>query len=126
MPAETVLHGARVVTGDSLLDPGWVAVRGDDSLERLLTDIQTEKLLMLCALATDAATERVSEIGELMRLDVTELDRAKMRVLLTEIAIAASDAPAARRHARELVHDPTFGLWSECVIERMNRIPSNE
>jgi hypothetical protein len=97
------------------------AIRADDALEKLLTDFQTEQLLELSALSTLDALNRLSEIEALIPRDLTELDRAKIRVLLTEVAVTQKNATDVKRHARELAHDPTFAGWSESVMEHVHR-----
>lgn len=101
-------------------------ITADDSVEKLLTDLQTERILSWCVLGATGMSNQIDEMESLLRHDVTELDRPKLRVLLAGVALATGDTAGAKRYARELANDPTFGAWAERILGGNERNPAND
>jgi hypothetical protein len=92
----------------------------DDSLEKLLTDLETERIISWSIARLKIILPQLQDIESILQQDIPEFDRAKLRILLAEIYSVQGDALKAKRHARELLNNPTLGHWAEQLIERPN------
>ncbi len=84
----------------------------DSSLERLLTDSEAMRIIEWCNLGHDALLNKIVDIESFVHTDISELDRVKLHILLAETYAAAGDLIKARKSARELANEPTFGAWA--------------
>lgn len=92
----------------------------DTRIEKLLTDYESERLIAWCVADPKALISHVMDIESLIRQDIPEFDRTKLRVLLAELYMDLGNRAKARNHARDLRNNPTFGPWAESVLERIN------
>jgi hypothetical protein len=89
-----------------------------DRLDELLTDLGTERILRW--ISTPALSpEQVQEIESVVIGAIPETDRAKLRILLAEQYAQQGQAALAKRHARELLNNPSFDRWARGVVERV-------
>lgn len=82
-------------------------------LERLLTDIHTERILTWAGWSLEKTFENCVAIETLLTSGVSTYDAAKLRILLSEAFSAAGDHSRASFQARELLNAPTLGVWAE-------------
>lgn len=86
------------------------------TLDRLLTDLDTEQLLRWALSPWSETLSHASEIEATIHRDIPEFDRVKLRVLLAEVYAKAGQHANAERHARELRNNPTLGPWAESML----------
>jgi hypothetical protein len=92
----------------------------NDSLEKLLTDFETERLISWSVARSEIILPQLQDIESILQQDIPEFDRAKLRILLAEIYSSQGDAQKAKPHVRELLNNPTLGHWAEHLIERVS------
>lgn len=90
----------------------------DSQWERMITDLQTERIVKWAVEPPRALTAMIDEMETVLRSEPTELDRPKLHVLLGEAYIAANQPADARRHAAELRNVPVFERWAEAIIQK--------
>lgn len=88
------------------------------TLDSLLTDLETERLLRWVLMPLDAALACATEIEAAVDRDIPEFDRAKLRILIAEMYSRIGRHSDAKRHARELLNNPSFGPWAEAMLRR--------
>ncbi len=107
------------VSGDPaanvLLSRKW-----DEQLEQLLTDFETERLVSWSVANSKKISKYLGDIEALLQKEMPEFDRAKLRILLTETYALKGNTLDAKRHARELINNPGFAVWSENLIQRLS------
>ncbi|MBM3852375.1 MAG: C2H2-type zinc finger protein [Verrucomicrobia bacterium] len=91
---------------------------GLDQSDSRLTDLDTESIIRWSLLPLGAVGEHRDELEQALQRDISEFDRAKVRLLLTEYLLNVRDFPRAKLHARELWNNPAFGPWAEVVLSR--------
>ena len=92
-----------------------------DTLERLLTDFETERLLCWSVAASDVLLPHIDDMETMVRLDLAEFDRTKLRILLAEWHAHQGHVLDASRHARELRNNQALGGWAEGLLARLER-----
>ncbi|HRQ76174.1 MAG TPA: hypothetical protein PK098_09680 [Phycisphaerales bacterium] len=90
-----------------------------DRLDGLLTDHDTERILRWIVESPESIVGQLEAIEAAVDDDLPELDRVKLRILLAETYVEVSRYPAAKRHARELLNNPTFGTWAGRLLRRL-------
>lgn len=90
-------------------------------IEDLLTDHETLRILRWAGLPLHLLAADVEMIESLLRRDLPEYDRMKLRVLFAEAALASGDLDRARRAAREAVGVPRTVVWAENLLARIER-----
>jgi hypothetical protein len=91
----------------------------DESLEKLLTDLLTEKIVVWTIAPAELILRQLPEIESTLKQDIPEFDRAKLRMLLAEFYLAQGQEQKAKHHSRELINNPTLGRWAQLVSDRM-------
>lgn len=86
------------------------------SVDRLLTDLDTERILRWVLSPSEETLSQAVDIETAIDRDIPEFDRVKLRVLLAEVYGTAGRIVDAQRHARELRNNPTLGPWAESVL----------
>jgi hypothetical protein len=92
----------------------------DDSLERLLTDLDTERLLYWSVATNEVLLPRLQDMESMIRQDIAEFDRSKLHILLSEFHDQTGNGQNAKHHARELRSSVTFGPWAERILDRLS------
>ena len=105
---------------------GWILASSDIdagtagsntvSVDRLLTDLDTERILRWVLAPSEDTLSHSVEIEAAINRDIPEFDRVKLRVLLAEVYQTSGRITDAQRHARELRNNPTLGPWAESVL----------
>lgn len=90
----------------------------DDSLDKLLTDFETERLLSWTAAGLSALDSQIQDMESIVRQDIPEYDRAKLHIMLAETFFERGEAREAKRYARDLLNSATLGRWAENLLER--------
>jgi hypothetical protein len=92
----------------------------DRSLDRALSDAETERVLNWCAIPLDgSARESIDEIEDaIVRAD--PLDRLKLHLISGEHYLAAGQAREALRHADDVRHTAAASSWQSFVRQRAN------
>lgn len=90
----------------------------DDSLDKLLTDFETERLLSWTMASRSVPEAQKRDIESIVRQDILEYDRAKLQIMLAETYLERGEAREAKRYARELLNSPTLGRWAENLLKR--------
>lgn len=106
--------------GDTLEAERLTGAQSDDSLERLLTDLEAERLLSWTVASNQPMFPSLQEMESLLKQDIPEFDRTKLRILMSEFYAQNGNISEARRHARELRNSPTLGVWAERFLTRLN------
>lgn len=112
---ERLLGGNAKVAGEMLSEDF------SDDIEKLLTDVETEKLLAWSVLKPKKLEPLLKDLEAFSRRDIPETDRAKLRVLLGEVHVAIGAFDEAFRNARELRNSPAFAVWAEHLIDRIKK-----
>ncbi len=86
------------------------------SVDRLLTDLDTEQIIRWALSPSEDTLCQAVDIETAIDRDIPEFDRVKLRVLLAEVYGKAGRFVDAQRHARELRNNPTLGPWAESVL----------
>lgn len=89
----------------------------NESLESLLTDWDTERLIRWALLDSIRLPVELAEMQAMLTADLAESDRVKLHLLIAQAGVASRDPFIVRRHARELRNSPGFEQWAEAVIE---------
>lgn len=92
----------------------------DRSLDRTLSDAETERILTLCAIPLDGSALQVLEEIEAELLDADPLDQLKLHLIAGEHYLAAGQAREALRHADKLRHSAAAAKWQSFVRQRVN------
>lgn len=93
----------------------------DTSIDRALSDAETERVLNLCAIPLDgSAHESIDEIEKAIAL-ADPLDQLKLHLIAGEHYLAGGQAREALRHADEVRHTPAASSWQSFVRQRANR-----
>lgn len=84
--------------------------------EDLLTDHETLRILRWTTSSLTELSAETLKISALVKRDIPEFDRTKLRVLLAEATAAAGDKVTARKAARDLVNSPKTVVWAEQML----------
>lgn len=93
-----------------------------DTLEKLLTDLETERLIAWSVAAPESIQRHLQDMESMVRQDIPEFDRTKLWILLAESHTYCNHIVDARRYARELRNNPTFGAWAERLIAQLSEM----
>jgi hypothetical protein len=93
-----------------------------ESLERLLTDLEAEKIIAWSVTKADALRAHTQDMEAMLRQDLAEFDRTKLTILLAEVYAHDGNVGNARRFARELRNSPTLGDWAENLLARLTEM----
>lgn len=93
--------------------------RPTPSLEMSLTDYESERVLAWSMTDMDQLRPHLSDIEAIVRQDIPEFDRNKLRILLAEYYVRNASADDARRHARELRSSPALGTWAARLLAQL-------
>ena len=90
------------------------------SIERVVTEMDTERILGWATRPLESLAGDVSEISEMCRRpDLEEFDRVKLHMLLGETLLATGNRTAALAHARTLRNLPAVNVWAESIIREI-------
>ena len=89
----------------------------DDDLEKLLTDIDTERFIQWAVLSPAELITHKCEIVSLLNKQISDFDKAKAHILLGQLAIHNGDTDDALLYAKEFRNSPTMSAWAEQIIE---------
>lgn len=93
----------------------------DNSIDRALSDVETERVVNWCAVPLDGSAQRaIAEIEDAIAA-VDPLDQLKLHLIAGEHYLAAGHVHAALRHADELRHTAAASSWQSSVRQRANR-----
>ena len=92
--------------------------RLNDTLDPLLTDLESEKIIAWVLAQKRVALRQLSDIEANLKQDIAEFDRAKLHMILAELYLRQGEGLKAKRHARELLNAPALGHWAERMIDR--------
>ncbi|MDE3021712.1 MAG: hypothetical protein KGI54_07605 [Pseudomonadota bacterium] len=87
--------------------------------EDLLTDHETLRILRWIELPLSELATEAGNISALVKRDITEFDRLKLNILLTEAYTANGNFLKARNIARELITNPKTSGWAERSLIRL-------
>lgn len=96
-----------------------VAMAGDErstAVERMVTDLETEKILQWTMRNADDVVAQSAEIEGVLKQDLIQFDRVKLHMLLAETYRAAGDNGRALAHARSLRNLAAMEKWAEGLI----------
>lgn len=93
--------------------------RVNDTLDPLLTDLESEKIITWLLAQKRVALRQLSDIEANLKQDIAEFDRAKLHMILAELYLGQGEGQKAKRHARELLNAPALGHWAERLIDRV-------
>ena len=100
---------------------GDEAIEADNSLDTLLTDWATERIIGWSLRSPKQLAPAVNDIESLLDSELPAYDTAKLHVLLGEISASSNDANKATTHAQFLLHTPPFEVWAERRIASFRR-----
>jgi hypothetical protein len=89
---------------------------GKEIPEKLITDLQTEKILQWCATDSSTLLSMEEEIKSFVETDIPEFDKVKLRVLLAETYAATGLINIAKIHAHGLINKPGLDIWAARII----------
>lgn len=89
----------------------------DSSLEKLVTDIDSERLIRWSISANNELSLYKEEIASMLHKEISDFDKAKAQILLGQLSLYQGDTEGALRYAKEFRNSPTMGIWAEHVIE---------
>ena len=90
----------------------------DFSLESLVTDLDTERLLQWCVLPPKKLESEVQEIEQALESVGNEFDRNKLHILLAQVYAYARLHDKAAIHAKALRSLAGFDKWAESMIRQ--------
>lgn len=127
--AANMLPGARVclvseryerwVSGDPQGADKVLGKALNERIEKLLSDYETDELLAISLKKSDEIIKKAEELESRVREDIPEFDKSKLRILLAENYALNGKTADAVRHARALRNNPSFGMWSERLLDRL-------
>ncbi len=114
----------RVIDGDV-----WQPIRlapemegAKSCIEDLLTDHETRRILEWARMPMHLLAADAKMIDTLIKQDMPEYDRAKLRVLLAEALLHSREADQAERQARALIGSATWKAWAESLLGRLKML----
>jgi hypothetical protein len=110
----------------------WLSLSSNDSayqydmqntsLEKLVTDIDSERFIQWSVMDSEELSQHKEEIVFCLKQEIPDFDKAKAHILLSQLAIDLDDSESALRYAREYRNSPTMGEWAEHIIEACKTI----
>lgn len=101
-----------------------VTVEHSVSLDYLLSDTVTERILTWCSIPFDGTAGPPVQQIESALLDQQPADELKLRVVAAEHYLAAGEPDEGRRHLRALRHSAVADRWVESFGNRLTGEPS--
>jgi hypothetical protein len=101
-------------TDGSLSVPGRVGFA--NKIDRALTDRDTEDVLRFAMEPIRVLKNKLPAIERALVQSISEMDRAKLRVMAAEALLASGNLEAARTHAREIRNVGIFKSWADRVL----------
>lgn len=86
-------------------------------VERMLTDLETDRIVGWVLRAPHTLAAELPEIESMLKREIAEYDRVKLRILLAEAYVVIDDRTSALRHSRALRNLTGLGNWAERLIE---------
>jgi len=93
-----------------------LSVARRNTMEDLLTDHETLRILRWANSSLADLGGEASDISALAKRDIPEFDRLKLRILFAEASVAAGDKGEARKAARTLIGSSKTAVWAERTI----------
>ncbi len=109
------------ITGETATEQAITTATFDDQLEKLVTDIHTERLVQWTVSNSALILRDAEYIDDLIRNDFPEFDRTKAHILLAESYAENGDHAKARPHALELRNNHSLYGWAEKILSRAPR-----
>lgn len=109
------------IEGKSIKQPSEIPNAAILSFDDMLTDWDTEQVIRVCANELEAVGHHLREVKSILDKDISEVDRAKLWILASEICWVQNDYNSSAEYARNLLNNPSFGDWAERSIERAQR-----
>jgi hypothetical protein len=98
----------------------------NETLDPLLTDLETEKIITWVLAPKRVAWRQLVDIEANVKQDIAEFDRAKLHMILAELYLGQGERQKAKRHARELLNAPALGHWADRFMDRVKtEVPSH-
>jgi len=110
----------RWIEGDTSGARNLLTQTFDDSFEKLFTDSETERLITWSVAEPQLSLLQLQDAESIVRQDIPELDRAKIRILLAESHTQYGHLEEAKRNARELRNNQTLGRWAERLLNQLS------
>jgi hypothetical protein len=108
-----------VLLSGGVPDPSNLATAERASLDYVLSDTETERVLAWCCIPLDgSADEAVSQI-EAAITDHQPTDALKLHIIAAEHYLAAGDPKEGARHAAELRHSRLAEEWADSYRDRL-------
>lgn len=111
---------ANWIKGDAQASQNLLNQTWESQLEQLLSDFETERLLSWSVVNSQSLLPQLTDITALIRRDIPEFDRVKLRVLLAETCVENGLKKEAKCQARELINSPIFDSWAEKLVKSLN------
>jgi hypothetical protein len=92
------------------------------NFENLVTDIDTERFIRWSVLESKELLLHKDEIVFWLKKEISDFDKAKGCILLSELALELGDSALATHYAREFRNSPTMGAWAEHIIAASKKI----
>ena len=94
-------------------------VTGQDTLEGLVTDWQTEEILRWASRPLSDLAREATAIEDFLSRTSAEYDGTKLHILLGQLYAHIGDVDRATRHAKALRNVRPFREWSEALIKML-------
>lgn len=96
-------------------------VTGQDTLEGLVTDWQTEEILRWASRPLSDLARKATAIEDSLSRTSAEYDGRKLHILLGQLYAHIGDVERATRYAKALRNVEPFREWSEALIKMLKR-----
>lgn len=88
----------------------------DGSLEKVITDFQTEQILSWSIKDYDQMDNYRNDMLDFRNQDIPEFDKTKIDILMSQSALYRGDTKEALSFAKRHRNSPALGVWAERVI----------
>lgn len=95
-------------------------LKGDERLELMLTDLDTEKLVSWSVKEPSELVDDGVQIEKMLLTEPAEYDQLKLHILLVQIGVHSKNREMVARHASNLRHNPTVGEWARRVMKTIS------
>jgi hypothetical protein len=89
-------------------------------LEALVTDWETEKIVLWGIRPLPDLSKDVDDIELFLKRDLAEFDRVKLHILLGELLAASGEKRRAREHAKALRNLAALEHWAETLLQALS------
>lgn len=111
----------RLLNGGSSTQEGGALTDSGSTMDRLLSDEETELVLSWCALPLDGSTAKEIDAAERHVPHCDPYDALKLRVAASTHHVNTGTVAKAVRHAHELRNNPAAERWAQTILSFAKR-----